>query len=1100
MERIQAATARNTAQQATLHTQMQQGASNLAFNRAIQEQNLARQGQLATAQRLALERQLSTLYKTAGNQGPWSDANRMRLKEIQSRIAALNSGIAAQAITARKVTEGFDMQEEALGRMNEEMAVLREEEAARSGPLAEQARLMDAQVAKIEHMQRLQQRFRAVTGVGRAAQFTGFIGLAGLGYAANQFAQFQRGAVLAGTQMANTVGGGAKNILAASQVIMKADMQMAGQTTSSMSEMNTAWYHLFSGLPGVVGRGLAGYQKALQGFKIANEAAIASGGILPLTDATNLLIRLMNNFSSSGMTMGQTMNRAFAIVKYGNINMADFLRIIDSIGSSAQGAGQSLNDLASTIALASRHLPAGFVAAGIPRLIQLFSKVPVQEALARQGVIITEWVNGVQKLKPFPEILRLIAQRFQGLTKGGVATTNFFKLITAGVPGAGIGTSGTIQAARVFNVIMRNMQQYLSMGPKIVGTNNAMDASFRAMQGLPAVKWREDLNKLHVAILQLGQAVVPVFTRIIDFVTKAVSWFTKLPAPVRHIIGETAAWSAVTLLLGGTILKLLGSLGQMVLFFRILAGEKGLAGISSEAGIATSAVGRLRLALLGLKALGVIGITIAIGYAIAPYMQRFSRWLGIGAPGQATPRQAAQMVEQGWLKSVQDLYQKRMWFSPRALRAAVAEFHEMTRASLNMSLAADAASKSFHGLALEHARLTGQMAGRGRGAYGGTAVPGVFPGMSKGAFNASLDMLKQLDLAYLNSPSPDAWNAIQNELAQIQLNGSKNQYSYAKKYLTMITAEYKKAGVAQGNAMAGAAGAAVQAQQTMANEVNNIVQRLETVFNNFQQNNEQMFGTPISGSRIMQGPWGQMYQQLAVFNVPVPASLQLRALQTQNQDFANFRKNLDIIKKRSGKYGEALVNELKANPSDITRTEAMGLAQAPQSMLMQIALQYARGANLLKKYSMIDFHSQLQDWASYGKQTLIAILTGMKSQARYLRKGFQAYILSDTLESSIKAWVMKQFPTLFSDAMKAAETKYLGRKGAETAARHGVSPTAAAARTHPVVVAHTTSIVHIHADGDRAADIARTLRKHSFDQKTRTRRNGTTGVQLNPIF
>ena len=423
----------------------------------------------------------------------------------------------------------------------------------------QQAEALQKQAAYYERMNRLATVGGTVSAVGRTAQFSGLIGTAVLGGMAYYYSKFATDTELAATQMSKIAGKGYGDVNAQAQVLQTTIEKMMTEFPASASDMATSAYNIFSGIPGLATSGPAGIQKGLALVQAANEMAVA--GQTDLGTATTGLIRIMNDFGKTGGSVDQMLNTTFAIIRAGHVHLADLVSMLNNIGPAALGAGQSLKGLGPIIAEATLHMGPSMASTGISRLLQQMQKAPFIQGAASMGIDVN--VKGTDQLKPLLDILDEFAAKYPQLTEGGEALANFFKTVTS-AGGSSTGNTGTIQAQRVLNVLMRNLPQVHQLMKQIDNDNYEFERSYSAMAQSSGVKWDILMNTMKSGALAIGQAVFPVVYMLVSKIGDLVTWFDKLSPATKKTIGDFAIWGAVGLLLGGTLLNITGSVISLI--------------------------------------------------------------------------------------------------------------------------------------------------------------------------------------------------------------------------------------------------------------------------------------------------------------------------------------------------------------------------------------------------------------------------------------------------------------------------------------------------------------------------------------------------------
>ena len=399
--------------------------------------------------------------------------------------------------------------------------------------------------------QKFQSASRAIGAAGRAMQLVGGIGTAALGLAANSAANLQSQVTLAATQVANSTS----KVRQVATTDFNGILKLMGQFPQKSDDMAKALYDLYSTLNIKAPQGLPLLQ-------VLDKAATA--GAISATDAGNGLLSVMSNFKEIPQTAaGATtaFNRMFAAVRYGRINMAQFSTSLATTAPAAKIAGQSLNDMAGTVAFLSRSLGPSKASVGYSRLVEVLSGPQMQKGLKAVGVNI-DGANG--KMLQLDQVIGILTKKFPYLTKGGIAATNFFKTIG--------GLSSTIQARRAFATLVKDVGGYNTILGKTVNDNNEFNKSFKAMYASQGTQWAIFLNTLKSIVLTIGATVIPAFIAMSKPLRDAVKWFQNLSPAVQKTIGTVLAFSAVGLLVVGTLLTVVAAIGGAAAGFAALGG------------------------------------------------------------------------------------------------------------------------------------------------------------------------------------------------------------------------------------------------------------------------------------------------------------------------------------------------------------------------------------------------------------------------------------------------------------------------------------------------------------------------------------------------
>jgi TP901 family phage tail tape measure protein len=998
--------------------------------------------------------------------------------KIDSQVSQVNLNEEQMNLKMKTQVEQLNLQNDALGRQKVLLGELLAEGNELQTTEMAQAKALDAQAVAAARVQRAMTLARTAMSVGRAMQFGGLIATAALGATAYSAAKFSQQVTLAATQMANISEKGFSDVTNKAKILQNEILTLMHQFPATAAEQAQAAYNIFSGVPAT--QGPNGIQKGFAILQIANKAAVA--GMTDLGTATGGIIRLMNDFGNRGQSVNEMLNRMFAIIRFGHVHLDQFTTMLNQIGPAALGAKQSLNSLAGIIAMGTLGVGPSFTATGLARMLQIFQRPTFIAGLQKVGI---QPVTKSGALKPLLDVMDQIVAKFPQLEKGGVAVTNFVKSMTAlGGSGTGsAGTQGTIQFQRLFNVLITNMPLVHKLQNQIISDNKELDRSYAAMSKTSGVRWSVFMNLIKSSVIQMGFTVIPVFQRVGSVIRNVITWFDSLSPHTRKMIGEIAAAGAITALLGGTLLITVGGFVQL--------------GIAMMGMLkALKDVVKWMFALDAEDILILAGFVVLIGgmVMIATHWKQLTQelslwwkaaWDFIKAEANAAVYSILQSVSLlakgfGWLAGEiglgglkSSLDKGAAWidsFNTKA-KADFAKGSKEASAAFKMSnkdfvqglkdLSPTALAKAAFDSLKGHPQVTAVMRQQAALLAHHTGIPYAqalkdveAASVKKGATGSLLDILS----------NPKAFdNYVKG------LTNSKNAQAQLNALINQTSSDLTK----QANLAASQAGAVVTAEQAMANKINTIVQKMETVFNNFQQANETMFGELFQG-RIMQGPLGDVYQQLAQFNIAPPFSMLLKDLKSQDQDFETYRKDLKTLARKGAP--QTLINELMATgPSG--RLAVKSLAGATQAQIAAYIAAWKEKRGDIQNATTVDFSSQLQQWKSYGQQTAWAILTGLKSQSTWLKKGFTQYILSDTLEASFKAWIYKTFPNVIAQAGAVAAAKWKQKESAKEAAKAGVLGKGVGTGT----TVHKTNVVHQTVHATKTESLSTTLRRAKFE-------------------
>jgi TP901 family phage tail tape measure protein len=464
---------------------------------------------------------------------------------------------------------------------------------------AQRAELAFNQALSQMPIRRLHEIGAALGGMGRTMQLFGAISTAAFGFAAAGAADFSKGTSLAATQMTR-IGAGTAEAVRNVDALDSRILKLSKDFPFSAREMSDAIYEIFSG---------TNVQSIDQGIHLLEAfARVGVGGQVDLTTATKAGIIVLNNFAGAGENVSDTLNRMFAIVRFGFMRFQDFSLMLPKVAAAAAGSGQSLDDMAGAMAFLTRRTGSASIAATqISRAFDVMTRKEFQEGMKGLGIEITD-VEG--RLLPLPKILKNIVDGLPSLRTGGRDLERFIQIVTRvgqhRVGGEGRGLVSTTEARRFFRFIFRGFDQYNDLQNKTTKDNTEFRRSFEVMMQSNGVQWDIFVNRVRVAMIIIGQAAIPVFAAIGTKIAELIDWWGRMDASTRGTLVKWGVIISIGTLLGGTLLSITGALLTM--------GATAFSGITRIAGLAASFMG-LTTAMgpaAGLAA-GLLGLLLRLG-------------------------------------------------------------------------------------------------------------------------------------------------------------------------------------------------------------------------------------------------------------------------------------------------------------------------------------------------------------------------------------------------------------------------------------------------------------------------------------------------------
>lgn len=456
--------------------------------------------------------------------------------------------------------------------------------------------------------ERLEAGARTATHFGMALATVGAIGTGSLAVAANGAAQFSKQVTLAATQarpLNASFAETAKIAKGLSNVIID-QMQRFPATSQEMAD---SLYEIFSGT------NIQNIDEGSKVLELFNKMAVA--GSADLGTMTDAGITLLNNFVTPGgdriAKLTKIADHFFSTVRYGRFSAEQFANSLSTVIPIAEAAGLQFEDITNAMAALTRQSGGRVTqrdATGLARLIELLARKDVQDGLRQvgEGIAVERPGGG---LRPLRDIIRDINDVAK--LKPGADTLNFFDRMSQLGTG-GRGNQGTIQARRVFNFLIQNMEEYDNVANKVNRTQGEFQKSFEAMSRTPGIEWDVTINQLRALVILIGREAIPVFTQLAFPLVQILHWFNELDPATRKWISTAIAFTAVGSLILGSVVALGG--GLTILLITLVKLSRSFS-VMERLGATAATVARSTKGLSGqtgflqLRLLGVLGIVVS---------------------------------------------------------------------------------------------------------------------------------------------------------------------------------------------------------------------------------------------------------------------------------------------------------------------------------------------------------------------------------------------------------------------------------------------------------------------------------------------------------
>jgi len=281
-----------------------------------------------------------------------------------------------------------------------------------------------------------------------------------------------------------------------------------GQSQQALSEA------LFT----VASAGLRGAEATEVLERSAKASAIGLGDTQQIAQA---LTGVLQAYSKEGLTAAEATDTLTAIVREGNLEAESLAPTLGRIVGIGSQLGISFQELGANIATFTRlGVPAEEAVVGLRGVMTSFLK-PTQDAekaLATIGLTSEDLRNKVGE-EGLQSTLAFLTESFKGNDEALVSVFGNVRALSTV-----LGTAGAQGEA------------YADVLNNISNSTGIVDEGFKNVSQTSGFKFQQTLNSLRNAGIELGAALLPLVTKIANFLTRAINGFRDLSTETKTII------------------------------------------------------------------------------------------------------------------------------------------------------------------------------------------------------------------------------------------------------------------------------------------------------------------------------------------------------------------------------------------------------------------------------------------------------------------------------------------------------------------------------------------------------------------------------------
>ena len=354
---------------------------------------------------------------------------------------------------------------------------------------------------------------------------------------------------------------------------------LTGTSTEMMGEYNTAVLELSKStgvMPTEVAEGL--YFIASSGFKgasalkiLTQSTRLAATGMGDMMFMGQTLTSAMTAWGEKTLSAAEAADTLVAAVREGKAEPDEFSRSLGRVIPVASQVGIKFQEVAAAIAsMTNIGMSARISTFALRTLLTSFLKPqkPLIEGLKEVGLTVPKVVKQMTTEGFLPAMETIYKATHGSATK----ITRMF----------------TQNAGTAFLALFRSADKTRGIFRRTLASEGDALRAFATAMESPAAKFRVALANLSAAAIVLGSQLLPIFTKIVTWVSGLVSWFNGLAKSTQAWIGKLLVALAVTgllLTIVGKLSTVLTSAAAMTLMFGG-AEQVGIFGRFKAAGVA----------------------------------------------------------------------------------------------------------------------------------------------------------------------------------------------------------------------------------------------------------------------------------------------------------------------------------------------------------------------------------------------------------------------------------------------------------------------------------------------------------------------------------
>lgn len=374
-----------------------------------------------------------------------------------------------------------------------------------------------------------------MTAVGTGMLIAGGLGTAAMGGLVKSAIEYQKQSSLTRTQV--------DKFAVSLRDIEDIGLRIANKIGVVFRDIQPALFDIFSSME----IGAAEAEKLLEIF---SKAAVA--GQTSIQSASRATIGILNAFQLPLTSVNHLMDLQFQLVQEGIGTYEEWTQRIGLVSPSAVRAGQSVETMLAALAATTRiGISAARSGTAVARAFDAMSNPKAVSALKGLGV------NALDASGKFRPIIDVLGE-FRAVLMKLPESQRIAKILEV-FKGAG----GTIEARRFLQSMLLTpgtLELFKTIFDEMSKESGSFEQAYAVMADSAAVKSQLLANKWETLKVKAGEALIPVFLKIVDALGKVFDWFNRLDPKTQRIITLSVSLALVLTTLGGIVLLVLGTI------------------------------------------------------------------------------------------------------------------------------------------------------------------------------------------------------------------------------------------------------------------------------------------------------------------------------------------------------------------------------------------------------------------------------------------------------------------------------------------------------------------------------------------------------------